>query len=289
MAKDIAISKISKISKAQQNMLLSVLIASVFLGAGVSLTIRFVKQITFNAKVIAAEEESAATYTKAIKETGICKKPSGNIYSDDELKRCDPDNVSMNDIQGSLRYNVLQDLAANKALNSVPKEESSVCRDSKGKNYTFKQLNDAYNNATSNEERQAAIQNIKTCSALRIVPDALPAFKNEEALLASLNQIFIISDYTPTKSFSPSKNSSSNTSLPAGLNPIELNLSIEADAATTMTVLSNIERSIRDFDISRATIEWSGSGSLTLDARATAFYAEESTLTESSKSITPGG
>ena len=87
MAKDIAISKISKISKAQQNMLLSVLIASVFLGAGVSLTIRFVKQITFNAKVIAAEEESAATYAKAIKETGICKKPSGNIYSDDELKR----------------------------------------------------------------------------------------------------------------------------------------------------------------------------------------------------------
>ena len=72
MAKEIAISKISKISKAQQNMLLSVLIASLFLGAGLSLTIHFIQQISYNIKVIAEEENSIATYTSAIQQTGIC-------------------------------------------------------------------------------------------------------------------------------------------------------------------------------------------------------------------------
>ena len=270
-------------------MLLSVLVASLFLGAGLSLTIHFIQQISYNIKVIAEEEKSIATYTSAIKETGICKAPKGKDYSDEELRQCNPDNIEITEIPGTLRYNILENLAANEALNSVPKEGDSNCRDSDGKNYTFKQLNDAYKNATSTEERQAAIQNIKTCSALRIIPDALPSFKNEEALLASLNQIFNLSNWSP-ESLSPSGNSSSsNRTLPAGLNPIEVILSVEADTGTTMNVLNNIERSIREFDIERATIEWSGSSGLTLEARATAYYADETILSETTKTISTGG
>jgi hypothetical protein len=77
--------------------------------------------------------------------------------------------------------------------------------------------------------------------------------------------------------------------LPAGLNPIEVTLSIEADTASTMTILNNIERSIREFNIDRASIEWSSDNSITLQGRATAFYTDEAVIPESSKSITPGG
>lgn len=295
MAKEIAISKISKISKAQQNMILAVLGASIFLGAGLSLTIHFVQIISFNAKVIAAEEESIASYSKVIKETGICKAPKGDVYSDDELKKCDPDSIEISEIPDTLRYNILEKLAANDALNSVPKEGDSSCIDpTTGRNYTFKRLDDEYKSATDQQSRQLAIQKIKTCSALRIIPDALPAYKNEEALLASLNRIFNLSSWVP-ESLSPSDNvtgeetEGEGESLPSGLNPIEVNVTIEAPTGTTMNVLSNIERSIREFNIDRATIEWSGDNSLTLQARASAYYVNESTITESNKSITPGG
>lgn len=291
MAKEIAISKISKISKAQQNMLLSVFGAALFLGAGLSLTIRFIKQISFNSKVIAAEEQSQVAYSKVIKEMGICKAPAGDVYSDEELNQCDPNNIEISEIPGTLRYNILEELAANEALNSVPKEGDSVCYNSTtNKNYTFKELNEAYKKATSAETRQAAIQSIKTCSALRIIPDALPSFKNEEALLASLNRIFNLSGWSP-ESLSPSGDASSEdeeSAIAAGLNPIELNLSIEADTGTTMNVLGNIERSIREFDINQATIEWSGDNSLTLKGRGTAYYVDESTVNESSTTITGG-
>lgn len=290
MAKEIAISKISKISKAQQTMLLSVLGASMFLGAGISLTMRFIQQTSFNFSVIGAEDESITSYTKIIQQTGICKAPEHGTYSDRELENCNPEEIDISSIKGTLRYNILENVAANKALNSVPKEGDEKCIDpATGKNYTFTQLNDNYKKATNVDDRQAAIRDIKTCSALRIIPDALPASKNEEALLASLNRIFNISNWVP-ESLSPSNNSASEEEeLPAGLNPIEVSLSVEANTETTMNVISNIERSIRDFSIQRATIEWSGDSGLTLNARATAYYANESNVQESSKTITPGG
>lgn len=290
MAKSAAVSKIAKISKAQQNTMLAVLGASIFLGAGLSLTIHFVQQIAFNAKVIGAEEQSIASYTKIIKETGICKAPSGATYSDDELKKCNPDNIEISEIPNTLRYNILENVASNAALNSVKKEGESGCMNvSTGKNYTFQELNEAYKNATTVEERQFAIGRIKTCSALRIIPDALPAYKNEEALLASLNQIFYMSGWSP-ESLSPSGNDSADRgNLPSSLYPIEVALSVEASTSTTMNVLSTIERSIREFNINRATIEWSGDNLLTLEGRATAYYIDESGVLESTKTISEGG
>ena len=93
MAKEVAIGKRAKISEAQQYMLLSVLAASVILGAAISLIIHFVQQISFNAKVIAAEDEAIVSYSNVIKSTGICKSPKGDVYSEDELKKCSPDSI----------------------------------------------------------------------------------------------------------------------------------------------------------------------------------------------------
>lgn len=288
MAKEIAIGKRAKISEAQQYMLLAVLGASVVLGAAISLVTHFVQQISFNAEVIMAEDQAIVAYSDVIKNVGICKSPRGSVYSDDELKKCDPDSIETSEIPGTLRANILENLAANEALNSVPKEASSSCiNPNTGKNYTYAELNKIYNDANGATELTAASQLIKSCSALRVIPDALPAFKNEEALLASLNKLFIESGWQP-ESLSPSGSSAASTTIP-GLNTLSVNLSVEADTGTTMNVLNNIERSIREFDIERATIEWGSNNTLALRAQATAYYIDESTITETTKTLKADG
>ena len=119
MAKEIAIGKRAKITEAQQYMLLSVLGASIFLGVAISLTSHFIQQISFNAKVIMAEDEAIVAYSNVIKSTGICKSPSGNVYSSEELAKCDPESIEASEIPNTLRANILQNLAANDALYSV--------------------------------------------------------------------------------------------------------------------------------------------------------------------------
>ena len=102
-----------------------------------------------------------------------------------------------------------------------------------------------------------------------------------------MNKLFIASNWEP-ESLSPSGTTSAS-SLGNGLNAISVNVSVEADSATTTNVLNNIEHSIRDFNIERATIEWGGNDSLILKAAATAYYMDESTIQETKKTITPEG
>ena len=286
MAKEIAIGKRAKISEAQEYMILAVLGASCFLGVALALVLHFIDQISFNTRVIMSQEQTIVAYSDVIKNTGICRSPSGSIYSDDELNRCDPEAIDTSEIPGTLRSNILEDVAANNALNSVPKEATSGCINQKTqKNYTYKELNDIYSEAYSAEEKTAASRLIKTCSALRIIPDALPAFKNEEALLASLNNIFIVSGLEP-ESLSPTGESVASES-GTGLFVMSVGLMLETDSLSTITMLKNIERSIREFDIQTATIEWGGDDLLTLHAQATAYYMKKSAIEETTVVINP--
>lgn len=289
MAKEVAIGKRLKISEAQQYIMLSVLGASIFLGVAIALVMHFIKQISFNTDVIIAQDQSIASYSDLIETIGICEKPKGDVYSNEELNRCSPDSIELSKISGTLRANILTRLAANEALNSVPKgtADADCLNPSTNKNYTYAELNELYNQAATdgnNEELKSASQLIKSCSALRVIPDALPAYKNEEALLASLNQLFLVSGWEP-ESLSPSGTTSVST-LGTNLNNISVNLSVEAGSATTMKVLDSIEHSIREFDIERATIEWGGNDNLVLRAQATAYYMDPSTITETVKTIT---
>lgn len=291
MAKEIAIGKRAKISKAQQNMLIAVGVVSVVLGVAIALSVRLIQQIAFNAKVIAAEEKSIVQYSNVIKSIGVCESPKGAVYSEDELMKCDPNSIELSKIPGTLRANILEELAANEALNSVPKSASSNCMNpATGKNYTSDELDNIYDDASGAEGLTAASQLIKSCSALRVIPDALPAYKNEEALLASLNKLFLDSGWQP-ESLSPSGASDSIKAVEAlpGLNALGVNLAIEADASITRTVLNNIERSIREFDIRDATIEWSGDNTLALTARAAAYYMDKVSFVESNTTITTEG
>lgn len=286
MAKEVAISKRVKISKAQQNMIIMVVVASVVLGVMAALTVYFVKQIAFNARVISEEEAAIVSYSEVIESVGICRSPKGDVYSKEELNKCDPDSIEVSEVPGTLRSDILENLAANEALNSVPKEVSSSCIDPEtGKNYTYKKMEDIYEKANGASELGAAEQLIKNCSALRIVPDALPAFRNEEALLASLNKIFLDSGWQP-ESISPGNSSKSEDSeLGTGLNVLPVNLAVKADASTTMNVLSNIERSIREFDIGQASIEWGSDSTLSLNAHATAYYIDRASIAETTNVV----
>ena len=98
MAKEVAIEKRAKISQAQQYVLLAVLGASIFLGVAISLIFYFIKQISFNSEVIAEEEKSIVSYSNAIRDIGVCKKPKGSVYSDEELKNCRPDSIDVSSI-----------------------------------------------------------------------------------------------------------------------------------------------------------------------------------------------
>lgn len=286
MAKEVALSKRIKISEAQQHMLLAVLGAAVILGVAIALTTHFVKQISFNAQVIIAEDESIVAYSNIIRDAGVCIRPSGDVYSNDELDKCDPYSIEISQIPGTLRANILENLAANEALNSVPKENNSNCNNSDGKPYTYKELMENYSNARGADQLRAASNLIKSCSALRVIPDALPSAKNEEALLASLNKLYLASNWEP-ESISPS-GTSEVSELSENLNAISISSTIEADSGTTKNVLNNIERSIREFDIKRATIEWGGSDSLNLQFQANAYYINKSTITETTQTITTG-
>ena len=56
-----------------------------------------------------------------------------------------------------------------------------------------------------------------------------------------------------------------------------------------MRVLNNVERSIREFDIERATIEWGSNNTLSLSAEATAYYVDPATITETTETIKAEG
>ncbi|MBQ6593851.1 hypothetical protein IJI00_02195 [Candidatus Saccharibacteria bacterium] len=288
---EIAFLKRAKISEAQQYMLLAVLGASLVLGVGVALIMKFVSQISFNATVIAEEEKAIVTYSNTIKNIGICKKPAGAIYTDDELKKCSPNSIEASEVPGTLRYNILNNLAANESLNSVPRESTSSCiNPATSKSYTYDELETIYAEAAdadSTEKLMAASELIQNCSALRIIPDSLPKFRNEEALLSSLNKIFLISGWEPM-SISPSGTSGAS-GFGTNLNTMSVRLSVEADAGTTKNVLDNIEHSIREFNIDRATIEWGSNNTIVLQAQATAYYVDPSILTESNKTLGQGG
>lgn len=288
MAREVAILKRAKISQAQQYMLLAVFGTAVVLGVAISLTQHFINKISFNSEVIAEEEKAIVTYSNAITNIGICTKPKGSVYTLDEVKNCNPDSINVSSIPGTLRANILTNMAANTALNSVPKETTSSCvNPTTNKNYTYAEMQTLYSNAKTDDERVAATELIQSCSALRIIPDALPAFKNEEALLASLNKIFVISGWEP-ESLSPS-GSPAIATFGTNLNTFAVRLSVEADTAVTMNVLHNIEHSIRDFRVERATIEWASNNTLVLRAQASTYYETPSTLAENVKTITNGG
>lgn len=283
-----AVEKRQKISKAQKQILFTIGGTSVFVGVCIVLISYCMRLIGYNSRVIDAKNTSISNYSNTIKNVGVCKTSGSGIISDEELKKCTPNTYISDSLKGSLRYNVMVKTAENEDLESVARPLQAGCYSSDGKKINFKEL---YDNAEEEAKKDAEkdvdtlkvkyLDMMKSCSALRAIPDALPAQKNTEALLASLDRLFDVADWQPS-GLSP--NSSSSRSPYKGVNALPVSLSVEADSAKTLSVLSTIERSIRTFDITSATIEWIGEDTLKLGASARAYYTGEKSL--SHKTVT---
>ena len=279
-----AVEKREKISKAQKQTLLTVGGTAVFVGVCIVFISYFIQLIGFNSRVIDEKDTSISNYSDTIKNVGVCKTSGNGVISDDELKKCTPNAYLSDSLTGTLRYNVMVKTAENEDLESVARPLQSSCYNANGKRINFKEL---YDNAEAEAAKDAEkdvdtlkakyLDMMKACSALRAVPDALPAQKNTEALLASLDRLFDIADWHPS-GLSP--NASSARSPYSDMSALPISLSVEANSAKTLNVLSTIERSIRTFDITNATIEWTGADTLKLGATANAYYTDEESLTE---------
>ena len=284
-----AVEKREKISKAQKQTLFTVGGTAVFVGVCIVLISYFMRLIGFNSRVIDAKDTSISNYSSTIKNVGVCQTSGKGVITDDELKRCTPNTYLSDSLNGTLRYNVMVETAENEDLESVARPLQSSCYTTGGKKINFKELYDnAEAEAAKDSEKDVDtlktkyLDMMKACSALRAVPDALPAQKNTEALLASLDRLFDLADWHPS-GLSP--NTSSSRSPYSNMSVLPISLSVEANSAKTLKVLSTIERSIRTFDITSATIEWTGMDTLKLGASANAYYTKEESLTEKTVTV----
>ncbi len=278
------VGKKIKISKIQQQILLAVLGTSLIFGVSLVFIIFLFKYIKFNVTVISEKDAAIKSYYSAIKNVGICKdKNNDGRFTDKDLKECQPNEINVADIPNTLRHNVLIGMAENTALESVARDSLKSCFDSSGKKIDFSKL---YLESKTDEERAQRFYMLKVCSSLRAIPDSLPANKNVAALLASINQIFLLSGFQP-ESLAPS--SAGEVSPIKGIEVIPITLSIEKDIRQTTKVLENLERSIRMLSINSATISWHGNEKgntiLKLNAQAQAFYTKQVEATETTKTV----
>lgn len=269
--------KRQKISKAQQYTMLEVLGASLVLGTCIVMSIFMIKYIKFNTTIITEKNNAIAAYDKTIRNVGVCVDTDKNgRLSTEELENCKPNEVSLNQITNSLRYKVLSQMAQNTDLESVARKRNTNCYDETGARIDFNKL---YEESTDEKEKQQYLQSSKICSALRVIPDSLPAVKNTEALMASLNEIFLRTGWEPER-LSPRDDSTKSDI--EGVDVIPVSLRIEGSDDIVLAVLDNIEHSIREFDITIATVEWTAGG-LSLQASANAYYLSEQPSIETTK------
>lgn len=281
MAERPAKQKRHYISKAQQMTLLEVLITSIILGACIVIANFLIKYINFNTKIITEKDKAIADYNSTIIGVGVCRDENRDgKLSDKELKACDPDTVSLNDVPNSLRYNIYESMAKNTDLESVARRRrvGGVCYDDDNKEINFTAR---YNQAQNEEEREQALQGMRECSALRVISDALPEHQNTEALMSSLNQIFIEAKIEP-ESIAP--RDEVVTSLIDGVNIIPVTLRMNGTGADVIRMLDAIERSIRVFDITSGIFQWSTSG-INMRAEADAYYLDEGLELETKRTV----
>lgn len=97
----------------------------------------------------------------------------------------------------------------------------------------------------------------RTCTALRVIPDALPSKLNQEATLASLNQLLNWSNGgAGIESISGADVGVAEMDGDLTVSPIGASFSLSDDASNVRKSLDIVERSIRNFDIVSANISW---------------------------------
>lgn len=137
----------------------------------------------------------------------------------------------------------------------------------------------------------------RTCTALRVIPDALPSKLNQEATLASLNQLLNWSNNGIGIESISGADVGEVASDDNGLtvSSIGASISLSDEASNVRKSLSIVENSIRNFDIVSANISWvdtydergnaTGKQRIELTALYRAYYANGIKIEKKSKKI----
>lgn len=277
---EVAVGKRIRINKLQQQIMLAVLGASLAFGVCLVLVIFLTKFIIFNTKVISEKDKAIDSYYGAIKNVGICiDNNKDGKYTDNELDKCQPNEIDVADIPGTLRYNVLVNMTENNALESVARDSHSDCYDTSGNKIDFGKR---YDDATTDEEREHNMYMFKVCSSLRVIPDALPASYNAEALMSSVNKIFLISGLQPD-GLMPDSGGASFSNNGVSLVAIPITLTVKQPATKAQALLDNFYKSIRLFSFKSANYKWSNQ--LEVSATGEAYYTNQVKASETTKTV----
>ncbi len=224
--KGFAEGKRLKIDKMQRNVFIAVCITSIALSLTIVGAIRLVKYIQFNSKVIVEKEKVAKGYAQI-----------------------------QNDLQ-SLKNSISQ-LTTDENLESVARERDSVCDSLIGK---------PGKESDNNEFSINEIEIIRSCSALRVVPDALPSTKNYNATMTEALVLGRLGGVTTENEPTGSSSGGAPTVSVDGsaLHAFGINMSLEGSTIGIQNVLKVFNRSIRNFDLAQAHFdfdektEWTG-------------------------------
>lgn len=261
--KGVAFAKWAKIDKAQRNMFLAVCGTSIVLGVTLVSGLYFTKVISFNGKLIDEKDKIIKDYSSIQKSLSSISKQVDELRNNESLEA-----VSRTRAADCAKYSSL----LNKSDEDSDSEVASIDED-------------------------IEIELARICTALRLIPDAIPSKNNTEATLASLNQLLLWSDSSiqiEGLSASDSRSSVAFTdqdgrTVTTTLQPIGAALSLDDTAEKIHRALDTIENSIRNYDISSASITFSGDSTSAeeIELRATfrAYYSNPVSIQKQTKKI----
>ena len=249
--KGVAIAKRVKIDKAQQNMLVAVCVASIILGVTLVLVAYFARVISFNMKIISAQDEAIDAY----------KTTQANLY------RIKED---------------IEDLSSNENLESVARTRNKNC-------LSFDEnLEKNEENKMITEYEPEMLDLARQCTALRVITDALPSLKNTETTMTSFvylleNPVSGTGAVVEGSGYDESIGQVTIGGVP--LNAYSLNASYSAFSIKDMVnALESMDSSIRVYNPTVATFELEN-GQLSVKASYNAYYSSESELVELTKTV----
>ena len=249
-----AFAKRAKIDKAQRNMLMFVCIASVVLGVTLVMVAHFARLISFNYKIMDAQNEAIKVYSSA--------------------------QSSLSQVQTGI-----ENLITNENFESVARKRGTECE-------TFDIYLKDESKESLIEQSPKGIGQARKCTALRVITDALPSTKNIETAMTSFRyllkgrdgessgyaEVGDLSYVDGTKQIKVGGKTVNAFTLTAGFSTPSQN-SIGAS-------LESVDTSIRAFDASKATITIDNeSKSIMVSSQFNAYFSSEAGLTGITKIV----
>jgi hypothetical protein len=140
------------------------------------------------------------------------------------------------------------------------------------------------------------IELARVCTALRVIPDAIPSKENAEAALASLNQLLLWSDgaiqiegMVGAEVDASTLYDENGSPVANSLNVVGASVSLDDSATRIHKALDTIENSIRNYDIVSATISFSGDSvsadEIELNSTFRAYYSNAVNIESKTKKV----